>query len=210
MRILLADDHELVRDGIKPILSRLGEGVVILEAETFQGAMQTAANEPTLALAILDLKMPGMNGVAGVQAMRSRFPDLIMAVLSGSIQRTDVMAAMMAGAAAYIPKTTGGPAILNALRLVLCGEKYFPPELIAPGTMPPHAAAPSAGLSALLGEREVVRLVLEGKSNKEIARDLGVEEVTVKKRLSRIYKQFGVDNRVQLLIALGVSRPPRD
>lgn len=210
MKILLADDHELVRDGLKPILARLGEGVCVVEAGSYPEAVAKAGSERDLALAILDLKMPGMNGFAGLQAMRARFPALPLVVLSGSVVRSDVVAAMKAGAAAYIPKTTGGPAILSALRLVLCGEKFFPAELINPGGGFPAAgpaSAEPAGPFAALGDRErdVVRLLLEGKANKEIARALGVEEITVKKRLSRVYRQFGVENKVQLLLALGVD-----
>lgn len=211
MKVLLADDHELVRDGLKPILARLGDGVVVIEAASYPEALDKAAREPDLKLAILDLKMPGMNGFSGLQGMRQRFPDLPLAVLSGSVVRADVLAAMKAGAAAYIPKTTGGPAILSALRLVLCGEKYFPPELITPGGPGGPAASgrpePDSPF-ATLGDRErdVVRLLLDGKANKEIARELGVEEITVKKRLSRVYRQLGVENKVQLLLLVGSVR----
>lgn len=210
MRILLADDHELVRDGLKPILARLADCVTVLEAASYPEALEKAGAEPSLELAILDLKMPGMNGFSGLQGMRLRFPDLPLVVLSGSVVRSDVLAAMKAGAAAYIPKTTGGPAILSALRLVLCGEKYFPPELINPGFggQPTPCSSEPAGPFANFADRErdVVRLLLEGKANKEIARELGVEEITVKKRLSRVYKQLGVENKVQLLLLLGVDR----
>lgn len=208
MKVLLADDHELVRDGLKPILARLGEGVTVVEAANYPEALARAGAEPDLKLAILDLKMPGMNGFSGLQGMRGRFPDLPLVVLSGSVVRSDVLSAMKAGAAAYIPKTTGGPAILSALRLVLCGEKFFPPELINPGGQagffPPEPAGPFAHLGER--ERDVVRLLLEGKANKEIARELGIEEITVKKRLSRVYRQLGVENKVQLLLLTGGER----
>lgn len=209
MKILLADDHGLVRDGLRPILARLGPSVSIVEAESYPEALRKAAAEPTLSLAILDLKMPGMSGMAGLLAMRQRFPELPVVILSGSVGRAEVMAAMKAGAAAFIPKTTGGPAILNALRLVLCGEKYFPPEMISMGAMAaqPGDAVGASGPFAGLGDRErdVVRLLLEGKPNKEIARDLGVEEITIKKRLTRIYRQLGVENKVQLLLLAGAQ-----
>lgn len=204
MKILLADDHQLVRDGLKPILARLAPDTEITEAESFHGAMDMAGRCGELGLAILDLKMPGMNGFAGISSFIARFPGIPVVILSGLAGRGEVLAAMNAGAAAFIPKTTGGPAILAALRLVLCGERYFPPDIISPATPSRPADAPPGGFTEK--ERETLRLVVGGVSNKEIARMLGVEEITVKKRLSGLYKKLGVRNRLQLMaLARGID-----
>ena len=122
MHILVADDHNLVRDGLKPFLYELDPDATILDAGNFDDALATAKATDELGLVLLDLKMPGMNGLQGVELMRRARPNVPVVILSGHVEREEVLAAVRAGANGYIPKTISGAALINALRLVLGGE----------------------------------------------------------------------------------------
>jgi DNA-binding NarL/FixJ family response regulator len=125
MRVVLADDHELVRSGLRFHLERLAPEVAVVEAATLEEAL-TAAKMASTDLIILDLAMPGMNGTAGLEQMRARHPNIPVVVLSGRTGREDIMGALNRGANGYLPKTLSGKAMLAALRLVLSGETYVP------------------------------------------------------------------------------------
>lgn len=200
MRVVLADDHELVRNGLRFYLERLAPEVAIVEASTFDEAL-AAAKTASTDLIILDLTMPGMNGTAGLEQMRARHPNVPLVVLSGRTGREDIMGALNRGANGYLPKTLSGKAMLAALRLVLSGETFVPSILMdernrAGG----RADQPGAtrGLDALTDrERDVLDFLCQGKSNKEIARDLAIREVTVKVHVGNIMRKLGASNRTQ-------------
>lgn len=201
MQVVLADDHAMVREALKPIIERVDDDISILEAENFDEAMKQAQAADDLGLIVLDLLMPGMNDVVGLKSMRAKFADTPIVILSGVINRGTIMGVFRNGADGFIPKTYGGRALINALRLVLSGEKYVPssavPE-IGLGSMTGNGTEPTA-LSEDLSpkDKETLALLKEGYSNKEIARILNIREVTVKKRLGRIYRKLGVSNRTQ-------------
>lgn len=200
MRILLADDHDLVRDSLELLLQGLDDEVKVVHAGTLPEAVQKSA-EANFDLVLLDINMPGMNRVAGVETMRRALPQVPIVVVSGQITADTVMDSLKAGAAGFVPKTMAGKAMLNALRLVLSGERYIP-HLVLEG-----AAANAADSSAVAGEggaaalsrreREVLGLLASGLSNKEIARRLQVETVTVAVHLSSVYRKIGAANRTQ-------------
>ena len=201
MRIVLADDHELVRSGLRFYLERLAPEVTVVEASTLEEAMTAAKTAPT-DLIILDLTMPGMNGVAGLEQMRARHPAVPLVVLSGRTGREDIMAALNRGANGYLPKTLNGKAMLAALRLVLSGETYVPSILMDERTRAGGRASDQSGavpgLDALTErERDVLDFLCQGKSNKEIARDLAIREVTVKVHVGNIMRKLGASNRTQ-------------
>ena len=206
MHVLLADDHELVRNGLKFYLERLASKVTVIEAATFDEALVNSSKAPQLDLIILDLKMPGMNGFAGLELMRERFPKVPAVILSGSVRRGDVLTALAAGAAGYIPKTLSGKAMFNALQLILSGETYVPsivlPDRDSPAGQPDaDKGAPATGDNALSKltprERDALALLTQGYSNKEIARRLEIEEITVKVHLSGVYRKLHATNRTQ-------------
>ncbi len=206
MRIVLADDHGLIRDGIKPFLYELSDDVTILEAGDFDTALTLAEEREIPDLVLLDLKMPGMNGFSGLQTMASRFPSVPVVIMSGYFDRKDVLDALDCGAAGYIPKTMSGPAMLNALRLILSGEKYLPSsafnddgkEDARPGPEAPAAKAKNDSLSALTArEVEILKLLIEGRTNKEIARDLDLQEITIKIHVRNVYRKINASNRAQ-------------
>jgi DNA-binding NarL/FixJ family response regulator len=201
MRIVLADDHELVRSGLRFYLERLAPEVAIVEASTLEEAL-TAAKAASTDLIILDLAMPGMNGTAGLEQMRARHPNVPLVVLSGRTGREDIMGALNRGASGYLPKTLSGKAMLAALRLVLSGETFVPSILMDErarqnGRSSDQLGAAS-GLDALTErERDVLDFLCQGKSNKEIARDLAIREVTVKVHVGNIMRKLGASNRTQ-------------
>jgi len=198
MRVLLADDHKLVRDALAFYCSRLADDVEVLQAETYDQAAEMAAQAASLDLIILDLNMPGGSGFDGLDAMRKRYPDTPIVILSGSIRHQDMTNALEHGANGYLPKTLGGDAMLNALRLVMSGEKFIPSALYdeagnaaEDGDIP--ANSPLRTLTPR--ETEVLEHLLEGKSNKEIATALNLQVVTVKVHMKGILRKLGTTNR---------------
>lgn len=206
MRIILADDHELVRAGIRPFLDELAADVEVVEAESYDRAMEEAVEGPVPTLVILDLRMPGMQE-GGLANFRRRFPETPVVILSASVEIEDVVMALQEGAAGYIPKTFGGPATQNALRLVLSGERFFPAFALEAavegggvarrGGNGAHEPAGSVLDKLSVRERDILTLMIAGGTNKEIARQLSVQEITVKVHLRNIYRKLGAANRAQ-------------
>jgi len=206
MKILLADDHDLVRETLRFFLEKIDSEVSVTEARTFAEALEAAEHMSPLDLVILDLKMPGMNRFAGLKLMRQRFPNVPTVIISGFVGRDDVMEAIQNGAAGVIPKTLGSKAMLGALRLVLAGETYVPSMVTREGadadaddgTLATESdEGPIQGLTER--EREVLKLLVAGLTNKEIGKRLGIQEVTVKLHLRGIFRKFQVTNRTQAL-----------
>jgi DNA-binding NarL/FixJ family response regulator len=203
MNIILADDHDLVRETIRFFLERIDSSMNVIEARTFPEAVDAACDADHLELILLDLRMPGMNGFAGLEAMRRRFPNVPTVIISGFVGRDDVMRAIQHGAAGVIPKTLSSKAMLSALKLVLAGETYIPSMVArdngdAEGNLEqPLGDGPIQDLTAR--EREVLKLLVAGLTNKEIGKKLGIQEVTVKLHLRGIFRKFSVSNRTQAL-----------
>jgi DNA-binding NarL/FixJ family response regulator len=203
MRILLADDHAMVRDGLVPFLERLQPDSTVVEAGTLPEAMAAARAGAPIDLAILDLYMPGMDGLAGLSAMRAEFPNLPIVILSGSTKPEDALQAIEHGACGFVPKTMRGETILGVLRLVLSGEKYIPPFLFEyRDGLPQPATQPGADTDSPLTqltprERDILDMIVDGAPNKVIARELNLQEVTVKAHLRNMFRKLGVANRTE-------------
>lgn len=200
MRILLADDHDLIRDTVEEFLKRLDEDLHVLHAATLPQALDLIRKADALDLVLLDLKMPGMNGLGGLKSVQAARADVPVVILSGETNPDVIRNALQAGAAGFLPKTMRGTAMLNALRLILAGERYVPDILVAGQSAPADEAggggAP-APASLTQREREVMGLLVQGLSNKEIGRRLGIEVVTVALHLRSIYRKLGVASRTQ-------------
>lgn len=205
MNILLADDHDLVRDGITSFLKTAAPEVEIAQAKDFAEALSIVDGDTPVELTILDLNMPGMNGLSGLTVMRQKHPEIPVVILSGSVKRSDVLNALEHGASGYLPKTLSGKSLINALRLIMSGEKYIPSALLEddgtnsrPGEIDLDGLSPDNPLRQLTNrEREVLALLTKGLSNKEIAKQLTVREITVKVHLTGIFKKLGAANRTQ-------------
>lgn len=201
MRILLADDHAMVRDGMVPFLERLQPGATVVEAGNFLEAQAAARANSDLGLAILDLYMPGMDGLAGLTALRTEFPALPIVILSGSTRPEDALQVIEHGACGFVPKTMRGETILGVLRLVLSGEKYIPPFLFDYRDTPPPSATTTPAGSPLAPltprERDILEMIVDGAPNKVIARELSLQEVTVKAHLRNMFRKLNVANRTE-------------
>jgi two-component system, NarL family, nitrate/nitrite response regulator NarL len=198
MRILLADDHDLVRDSIEEFLKRLDRDVQVLHAATLPQALELARQDVPLDAILLDLRMPGMNGLAGLKAMRMTRAGVPVVVISGETDPDTVRGALQAGAAGFLPKTMRGTAMLSALRLILSGERYVPDLVVATSGEPASVGPSGAGFPGLTQrEREVMSLLVQGLPNKEIGQRLKIEVVTVALHLRSIYRKLGVSSRTQ-------------
>jgi DNA-binding NarL/FixJ family response regulator len=198
LKILLADDHALFRAGVKQMCSHLHAQVQVVEASNGAEVMRLAQAQPDFDLVLLDLAMPGVDGFAGLASFRAHAPSVPVVILSGSEDPADVQAALDGGAAGFIPKSSLSDVILSALRLVLAGGIYTPPGLLNGQ----NVVVSKAQLNALTPrQREVLVLMGQGKSNKDIGNLLGLCEATVKQHVSAILKALHVSNRMQAVIA---------
>jgi DNA-binding NarL/FixJ family response regulator len=197
MNILIADDHSLYRAGVRQLLTRALPQAVLHESADAEGTRQTVGTHPELDLVLLDLAMPGGGGLALLRALAEVAPAVPVVVLSASENPADVRGALQGGASGFIPKSSSDEVILAAVRLVLSGGVYVPPVLL---DRQPHGPD-AAGLAALTPrQRDVLDLLGQGKSNKEIGNDLGLSEATVKQHMSAILKALGASNRVQAVL----------
>jgi len=212
MDIILADDHKLVRDGLTPFLEELDENVNVIEAAGFEHAMKAAKEARNLQLIILDLGMPGMNGLAGVRQMMESYPNVPVVILSGTHDQSAILKAFNLGIAGFIPKSAGSSVMMSALQLVMAGERYIPSQILVGAAIQdadrPQAATTLATPSTRsinaarfdkLSKREqhVLELLAGGMTNKEIARSIDLQEATIKIHVKNIYRKMGVNNRVQ-------------
>lgn len=196
LQILLADDHALVRDGMKHFLNELGDDVRIDEAESLDRALTLASGENSYDIVILDYTMPGMNGTSGIKKMADVISKGKIVVLSGLFKRSDVFACIESGAKGFIPKTLSGTSMVNALNLVLSGETYLPSVVLTSDTDDVGNFIPNSPLAELSRrEAEILDHLIKGKTNKMIARELGIEEITIKIHLRNVYRKLGASNR---------------
>lgn len=218
MKILVVDDHPLIREGLRGILSHFEDNVTVIEAANAATALALADQHPDLDLVLLDLHMPDMHGLEALGVFGERHLDLPVVVLSAAQDRHTVNAALQRGAAGFIPKSSMSEVLLSALRLVLSGGIYVPPEVLGRGTAAPEtltpipgtnplspeaAAATAAALGLTQRQTEVLALLVQGKSNKAICRELNLAEATVKVHVRAILRALNVGTRTQAVIAAG-------
>jgi DNA-binding NarL/FixJ family response regulator len=207
MKILVVDDHPLILEALHHVLKHLETAVDILDAPTAQAGRKLAAEHADLDLLLLDLTLPGVNGLDLLVQLRQEYPAVPVVVLSASERPEDVMRALDLGAMGYIPKTSSKDVMLQALRLVLSGGIYVPPAAIAQqaAPLPPTRAVADAGFAPQhLGltdrQMEVFALILQGLPNKLICRQLNLAEGTVKIHVAAILRALNVHNRTQAVI----------
>ena len=205
MKVILADDHTLFRDGFALLLKQSEAETEVLEAASLAEALAQVARHPDADLLLLDLAMPGMNGEDSVREVLASYPELPVVILSASESRDQVEALLDAGVSGYIPKSSTSQVMLSAIRLVAAGGVYIPPQFLTPPTaFDPEGEASGKGPPELTERQvEVLRLVAEGMPNKAICRVLNVSEGTVKVHLYSIYRVLGVGNRTE---AVAVAR----
>jgi DNA-binding NarL/FixJ family response regulator len=211
MKLLLVEDHDLFREGLKLILGKLDPSLVLIEATHLAGGIAAVADHPDIRLVLFDLGLPGYSDLDALKAFKKHHDRLPVVVLSGAFDKETVLAALEAGAMGFIPKTASTETLWSALQLVLSNGVYVPPSIFGPSSasvLPPtKAVQPMQHLSKMgLTKRqvEVFQLILSGKSNKAIARDLGLTESTIKSHIKPILKTLNATSRVQAI--LEVSR----
>lgn len=187
MRILVADDHDLVRETIAAYLngSEIDE---VHTVATLDEALHSVAEHGSFDLVLLDYNMPGMNGLEGLARMREANEGRPVAILSGHASREIADAALKAGAQGFIPKTLSARSLLSAARFMAAGETYVPVEFL-------QQPESNRGGPLTRRELEVLRGICEGKANKEIARDLDLQEVTVKLHVKTLSRKLEARNR---------------
>ena len=203
MKILVVDDHALVREGLRQVLKGLDEQVVVLETAHCVGAFEMAAVHPDLDLVLLDYHLPDMNGLDALAVFSEKHPELPIVMLSGSVDPLIVRQVMERGAAGFIAKASVSSKLLSILSQVLAGEVYVPTEWLGEADLPREPAADAANESPQLTSRqqEVLSLLMEGRSNKEISHTLQLSDETTKNHVTGVLRAFGVQTRIQAVLA---------
>ncbi|HSV28721.1 MAG TPA: response regulator transcription factor [Candidatus Omnitrophota bacterium] len=203
MKVLLADDHALFREGIRLVLESLvPDPLEVVEAGDFPQALAALREVPDVDIGLVDLSMPGMDGFSAIQLIRRTAPDLFLVVVSASEDPHDIRRALDAGAHGYITKSSSSAAMLDGIRSVLDGDTFVSPNIVLPEPSKAGGEPDSRTIEALLTprQRDVLAMLRQGKSNKEIARDLHLAEITVKLHVTAILRSLGVENRTQAAI----------
>ncbi|QBY02598.1 response regulator transcription factor [Rhodophyticola sp. CCM32] len=191
--ILIADDHDLVRDTIAAYLGQVEE-FSVLTAATLDEAVKVIAGEIPIDLVILDYNMPGMNGLKGLEHITSRYPHIKVTLMSGIATPDVANEAMELGAQGFFPKSAAASSMVNAIKFILSGERYFPVGFTSEA---PERQAPGGFMGLSPREMQTLEKLCQGQSNKEVARELGLQEVTVKLHVKNILAKLGVSNRTQ-------------
>jgi len=202
MKLLIVDDHPIVREGLSAVLGGIEAGAVVLQAAGAAEGLQVIKDNADLTAVLVDLAMPGIDGLSALAMFAHERPGLPLIVLSGSEELSDMRVALRRGASGYIPKSTPPRAMLAAVQFVLAGNVYVPVSALAlaqgQGGVTPQ---PAGGFdpTTILTQRqlEVLMKICEGRSNKEIATEFDLSDKTVKSHITTIFKALNVVNRMQ-------------
>ncbi|KAA2286163.1 response regulator transcription factor [Arenimonas fontis] len=216
-RILIADDHPLYCLALVQAVRGLLPEAVLDEAEDMAGVQAALAAHPDIDLVLLDLHMPGSHGLVGLAALRAEYPGVAVAIISAHEEPATIRRALAHGAAGYLTKRAGLDELQAGIRAVLDCQQWLPPSLREAVARTPAAADEgevAARLASLSPQQfKVLSRVAEGRLNKQIADELGIQERTVKAHMSAIFEKLGVRNRTQagvLLGSLSLQEPGRE
>jgi DNA-binding NarL/FixJ family response regulator len=202
MKILLVDDHALLRGGMRYLLRSLDSELEMDEASNCNEALEFVAGR-SYDLVLLDLKMPGLNGLDALAALREAAPSMPLVVLSGESDPGLIRGAIDGGAMGFIPKSSTPEVLIQALRLVLAKGVYLPQLVLdqahAAGAVPRTASSTLPGITPR--QMDVLRCVIRGQANKAIARELALSEGTVKAHLSAVFQVLGAHSRTEAVYA---------
>jgi DNA-binding NarL/FixJ family response regulator len=213
--ILIVNDHPLIRQAVAEILGGLAGGLHVIQADTVPGALAELAAHPDTALVLLDPALGDSDGdgARGFERIRAAHPGVRVVALCAPSGRGAVLAVLARGAMGFIPDRSPPGVLLNAVRLVLAGQVYLPPEVLRSGGAVEQVAAPQQrrdGPSLTPRQREVLALLVQGIPNKLICRSLVMAEGTLKTHVATIYRELAVSNRAQAGFAvrrLGLRLP---
>jgi DNA-binding NarL/FixJ family response regulator len=201
-RIVIVDDHPLFRDALKQSLASAIPGVRVEEAGNLDAAVKLLESNNDIDLVLLDLKMPGVQGLSGLAYLRAQFPAVAVAVVSGSEEPHLIRRAMGLGASGYIPKSTATGDIKVAIAAILAGDIWTPPDLVLDGGKSEGDVMAKRLATLTPQQLRVLMMLREGLLNKQIAYELDVSEATVKAHVSAILQKLDVDSRTQAVIAV--------
>lgn len=207
MKILVADDHPMVRDALARTLRLLDRSVEVIEAADHAGierALETGLPE----LALIDLNMPGMNGTMSLKRLREKYPALLMVVASGEEDPATIRTVLGMGVAGFLPKSEPPDVLLQALRLVLSGGTYMPARALGDLRAGQFVPLPTDASGLTPRQLDVLHSLMRGQPNKLIARELGLTEGTVKTHIAAILRVLNVRNRTEAVVCareLGIT-----
>jgi DNA-binding NarL/FixJ family response regulator len=209
LKILIIEDHALVREGLVRLLARIESGVVLRDCADFDSALIILEGEDEVDLVLLDLALPGIDGFVGLDILRRQFPALPVVVVSAFDDVPTINRVMNLGASGFIPKAYSGEALLAALHEVLAGNIFRPDgagKTARLDDMPPLPPAGNGVRPAEVGlterQAQVLALMVRGLSNREIGDYLELSEGTVKIHVTAIFKALGVGSRTQAMVAV--------
>lgn len=197
MNILLVDDHPIFIEGVRGVLQYLDAEVEVLTSGSCEEALQLTETNDEFDLLLLDLNLPGMSGLDGLQQLRHQLPATPIVVLSASEDRIKVMRAIELGAKGFIPKSSESNIIVTALQLVLSGGVYLPMAVLDTVNAPRPKPVDSDGHTLTPRQVEVLRLMAEGHPNKIISKKLAMAENTVRVHINAIFRMLDVNNRTE-------------
>jgi DNA-binding NarL/FixJ family response regulator len=203
-RFIIVDDHPLFRGALSQALSASFENAVILEAGSLDEVTERLATTTDIDLILLDLTMPGVHGVSGLIYLRAQHPEVPVVIVSASDDAETIRNCLHCGASGFIPKSQPVERIRDAIRKIIGGELWLPPDVDLT-TVPTGESTELVSRLATLTPQQVRVLMMlgEGLLNKQIAYKLNVSEATVKAHVSAILQKLGVDSRTQAVIAIG-------
>jgi DNA-binding NarL/FixJ family response regulator len=193
MKLLVIDDHSIVREGLAALLQTFGPDTKVIGAGDGPQALEAVARESGIDIVLLDLALPGMDGMKVLEQLGQRKPGLPVMVLSASEDPAHVRRTMSLGALGYVPKSASPETLMHAIRFVLSGEVYVPPFMLDDSGQPRPSSLPQLTPR----QSEVLAALCKGLPNKQIARDLSMSEKTVKAHITTIFRTLGVSNRMQ-------------
>lgn len=201
-RFVIADDHPLFRGALRNAVESLVDDLEIVEASSFDDAVAAVALRPDADLVLLDLAIPGVQGFSGLMLMRAQFPSVPVVIVSATEDPPVIRRSLDFGASGYIPKSLGAEQMRTAVRAVLDGSVWTPPDLDLDRDDGGESARMAARLASLTPQQVRVLMMLgRGLLNKQIAYELDVSEATVKAHVSAILQKLGVESRTQAVIA---------
>ncbi len=200
MKILIADDHALFRDGLAMRLEEINPDIILHQAATFSQALKILDKETDINMVIADLDMPDMKWEDGIRELKSKSPNTSLVVISASEDIRNIRKILATGIKGYIPKRSDPKIMHNALKLILDGGTYIPPALIETSSEYTSTSHKNGGKTLTNRQSQVLDLIAQGKSNKQIAYEMGVSEATVKLHINALLRSLKVNNRTQAVV----------
>ena len=201
MKALLIDDHTLFRDALGLLIGARFPELELLAAGDLAGALATLAAHTDVRLVLLDLNLPDSQGLASITRLREAAPEARLVVLSADDRPETVEQAIEQGACGFVPKTSRGDLLQQALRITLDGGVYLPPGSTVSAVPPPAAGITPQALGLSPRQADVLRLLIDGQPNKQICRVLDLSESTVKTHLAAVFRRLDVNTRTQAVLA---------